>query len=490
MFDGAAYPERVHAARATGRLAVGPALVALPIAGAAGWLAVHQPLAGIALAALAVAVPLALAAGLTLRGAAAAMALAGHLLVGPLFVQGHAPGWLPLLLDFAVLVAFALLALDPRAPVRAWRIGALALVALIVVESFNPLLPSIGYGVTGARSLVIPLLLLVAVGSGRLSRSDERALVVVGVVGWVVNVIFASRQWLVGFSGAELAFIKSTRSTYLVGDQIRLIGAMRSNQDFAFLVAIAFPAVVACALARNRDWRWRAGFALLALATLAVLFGSLVRSGLVAGVLGAFAVAAALARDPLVRRRIVVSAMGLVLVVWLVVSVAFSHAFSQSQTQTLQTRVTSIFAPGQDYAFQQRQTRVWPHALDEIVAHPLGAGAGSAGPLSQARDDAPLGPLVPDDGYLLIGVQFGILGVALFVAVLLLMLAELWRRARTGALAAVAAFGALVALCIAMVTGNFISLVSPSCAWAVLMGLGLRATVPPRERPDTVMGDA
>ena len=27
----------------------------------------------------------------------------------------------------------------------------------------------------------------------------------------------------------------------------------------------------------------------------------------------------------------------------------------------------------------------------------------------------------------------------------------------------------------AMVTGNFISLISPSCAWAVLVGLGLRA---------------
>src|SRR6185312_16818680 len=203
-------------------------------------------------------------------------------------------------------------------------------------------------------------------------------------------------------------------------------------------------------------------------------------SGLVAGMLGTFAAAAAIARDPVMRRRIVVSALAVVLVAYLAVTVVAGRALSQDQSQTLGTRVTSIFSPGQDYAFQQRQTRVWPQALHAIEAHPLGVGAGAAGPLSQARDDAPLGPLVPDDGYLLVAVDLGLPGLALFVTALGLMLVELWRRARLGALAAVAAFGALVALCVAMFTGNFVSLISPSCAWAVLMGLGLRAQPPPK----------
>jgi O-antigen ligase len=418
---------------------------------------------------------------LTLRGAAIALALGGHLLAGPLYVQGRAPGWLPLLLDVGVLGAFGLLAFETRDGGRPWRVAVLALVSLMLVQAFNPLLPSIGYGLTGARAFAVPLLLLVAVGSGRLTRRDEIAIVAVGVAGWVVNVVLASRQWLVGFTGAELSWIRASRSTYLVGDQIRLLGAMRSNQDFAFLVAIAFPAVLACALARGRSVRWRVGFALLALATLAVLFGSLVRSGLVAGALGAVAAAAALARDPRARARIAAGAVGLLLVAVLVASVG-GGLLSQEKAQTLQTRVSSIFAPGEDYAFQQRQTRVWPRALHEIGAHPLGAGAGSAGPLSQARADAPLGPLVPDDGYLLMGVQFGIPGLVLFVAVLVLLAAELWRRARHGAVAAAAGFGALVALCVAMVTGNFVSLVSPSCVWAVLIGLGLRAGGPAAAR--------
>ncbi len=477
----------MQAAPATRRIATGTdvatVLAGVLAAAAVGWAAVRQPALGAALALVAVAIPLALVSGLTLRGSAIVVALAGHLLAGPLYIQGRAPGWLPVLLDLGVLAGFGLLALEARTAARPWRVAVLALVALIVVQAFNPLLPSISYGVTGARSIAIPLLLLVAVGSGQLSRRDERVLVAIGVLGWVVNVFFASRQWLVGFSGAELAFIKSTRSTYLVGDQIRLLGATRSNQDFAFLVAIAFPAVSACALARGASWRWRAGFAVLTLATLAVLFGSLVRSGLVAGALGAFAAAAALANDRAVRRRIAVSAVGLVLVAGVAANLG-GQALSQDQAQTLQTRVTSIFEPGQDYAFQQRQTRVWPHVLAEIGAHPLGAGAGSAGPLSQARDDAPLGPLVPDDGYLLMAVQFGVPGVLLFVAALLLIGGELWRRARGGALAAVAGFGALVALCVAMVTGNFISLISPSCAWAVLVGLGLRAELGRRAGAD------
>jgi hypothetical protein len=447
-------------------------------AGAVGWLAVHQTGLAVVLALAACAAPLALSSGMSVRGGALALALAGHLLDGPLYVQGRAPGSLPLALDFLILSAFALLAFQERAAPRPWRVATLALVALVLLQALNPMLPSIGYGVTGARAIAIPLLLLVAVGSGRLTRSDERAIAAIAAIGWTVNVIFAGRQWLVGFSGAELDWIKAGRSTYLVGDQIRLIGAMRSNQDFAFLVAIAFPAVWACVLARGASTRWRAGFGVLAVATIAVMFGSLVRSGLVAGSLGALGVAVALARDPSARQRLVAAVLALAVVAWFAVSVGTGLFLNPDQAQTLGTRVSSIFAPSQDYAFQQRQTRVWPHALREMEAHPLGAGAGSAGPLTQARDDAPLGALVPDDGYLLVGVQFGWFGLALFVTMLALVLGELWRRARRGATAAAAGLGAVVALCVAMVTGNFISLISPSCVWAVLVGLGLRAERP------------
>ncbi len=244
-------------------------------------------------------------------------------------------------------------------------------------------------------------------------------------------------------------------------------------------MAIAFPAVCACALARDRGPRWRLGFGLLVLATLAVLFGSLVRSGLVAGVIGALVVAIAMARDADARWRMIASGVVLAAVVWIVASAGLGLALSEDQAQTLQARVTSIFSPGEDYAFQQRQSVVWPRALQAIEDHLLGVGAGSAGPLSQARADAPLGSLVPDNGYLLVAVQLGILGLLLFVAMLALLAAELWRRARRGGLAAAAGLGALVALCIAMLTGNFISLISPSCAWAVLVGLGLRGEAEP-----------
>jgi O-antigen ligase len=449
----------------------------LLLAGALGWLVVHRPVLGLALSATALAAALLLASGLSVRGSALALVLGGHLLAGPIYVQGLAPGWLPILLDLGVLTAFGLLIFEPQASPRAWRVAVLALAAFVLLQALNPVLPSLGYGITGARALAIPLLLLVAVGTGRLTPADERVLVAIAVLGWVFNVVFAGRQWLVGFTPAELEWITSSRSTYLVGDQIRLLGATRSNQDFAFLVAIAFPAVCACALARGRSTRWRVGFGVLVLATVAVLFGSLVRTGLVAGMIGAFAVAIAMASDAGAWRRTVGSALALAAVLWIVASAGLGLALSEDQAQTLQTRVSSIFSPGQDYAVDQRQSVVWPQATRALAEHPLGAGAGSAGPLSQARDDAPLGSLVPDNGYLLMGVQFGFPGLLLFIVALALLGAELWRRARGGALAAAAAFGALVALCVAMVTGNFISLVGPSCAWAVLIGLGLRSKV-------------
>lgn len=440
-----------------------------------GWLLTVDAKLGLLFALAACAAPLALSAGLSARGWAIALALAGHLVAGPLYIHGLVSSSFALLLDALVVFAFLALAFQPRSPARAWRVATLAFVGLMAIEAFNPLLPSFGYGMTGARSFIVPFLLLVAVGSGRLERRDERVLLTVGVIGWIVNVLLAGRQLIFGFTGAELQWIESSNATFLVGEQVRLLGATRSNQDFAFLVAIAFPAVIAAVLARRRGPRWRLGFGLLAVATVVVLVGSLVRSGLVAGVVGAIAVLAVMARDRVTQRRLLVSAAALAVVLWLVASFGLRLVLPEKEAATVSDRVTSIFAPSQDYAFQQRETVVWPHAVHEIGAHPLGAGAGSAGPLSQTREDAPLGPLVPDNGYLLVAVQFGIVGLALFVSVLILLAVELWRRARRGAVIAAAGFGAVLALIVAMATGNFVSLVSPSCAWAVLLGLGLRA---------------
>ncbi len=447
-------------------------------AGLLGWLAVTEPKLGIALVLATGAAAVAAVAGISPRGWAIALALAGHLLAGPLYVRGIVSGSFGALLDLLILGAFGLLAFEARSRPRPWRVAVLALAGLVVLQAFNPMLPSLSYGLTGARPIVVPLLLLAAVGSGQLSRRDEWLVIAVGLLGWAFNIFFAGRQLLVGFTGVELDWIQSTHATYLVGEQIRLLGATRSNQDFAFLVAIAFPAVCAGALARGKRLSWRLGFGLLALATLGVLVGSLVRSGLVAGVIGALGVVAVMARDRLARRRLLGAGLALAAVVWLVASFGLGLILADKQAETVSDRVVSVFEPGQDYAFQQRQTVVWPHVIDEINSHPLGAGAGSAGPLSQTREDAPLGSLVPDNGYLLMAVQFGIPGLLLFVATLVLLGVELWRRASRGALVAAAAFGAVVALCVAMVTGNFISLVSPSCAWAVLVGLGLRAQAP------------
>ena len=453
-------------------------------AAALGWLSVAEPLLGIAVVLAICAASVLMVAGVSTRGWAIALALAGHLFLGPLYVRGVISGSFAAILDLLILGAFGLLAFQPRSRPRPWRAAVLTLAALVVIQAFNPMLPSYAYGLSGARPIVVPLLLLAAVGSGQLNRRDERLIVAIGVLGWAFNVFFAGRQLLVGFTGTELNWIQSTHATYLVGEQIRLIGATRSNQDFAFLVAIAFPAVCACALARGKRLSWRIGFGLLTLATLGVLVGSLVRSGLVAGVIGALGVAAVMTRDRLARRRLVLSGLAIAVVVWLVASFGLGLVLPEKQADTVSSRVVSVFEPEQDYAVQQRQTVVWPHVMHEIGAHPLGAGAGSAGPLSQTREDAPLGSLVPDNGYLLMAVQFGIPGLLLFLLTLVLLIVELWRRATRGALIAAAAFGAVVALCVAMITGNFISLVSPE------LRLGSPGRTGPASRGEPGHGEA
>lgn len=460
---------------ALGEIQASIVFVAVVTAAALGALAAEDAHLGVACGCVGLAALLALAAGVGLRVTLIAVALAGHLVSGPLFIEGVVSDSFSAFLDVLIVASFVLLAVEPIAKPRPWRTAVLAFAAFIVLQAFNPTLPSIGYGLAGARPFVIPLLLLVAVGCGRLRPPEERLLVSVLLIGWIVNLILAGRQLLGGFTTDELQWIHLSHSSYAVGEQIRLIGASRSNQDFAFLVAVALPALCACSLAGRVGEGWRVGSWLLTAATLGVLVGSLVRSALVGGVIGSLGVVATIAGRRTSVRRVIIPTAALALAVWLAATYGASLFLSEQHAHTITTRVASVFAPQRDYAVQQRRSRVWPRALHEIDRHPLGAGAGSAGPLSQARGDAPLGPLVPDNGYLLVALQFGIPGLALFAVMLALIAVELWRRSRAGALMAVAAFGGVVALSVLMLTGNFISLVSPSCAWAVLVGLGLRA---------------
>lgn len=463
-------PRVARPAAGTGtELAVGAAA-----AGLAGLLAAALPPAGLVMLALVAALVAVAALRLSLAGGALVVLVGGHLVSGQLYVLGILPQSFSALLDGLVVALFAagLLGRRRRPSTVTWLL--LAYLGLVAVQLLNPLVPGLGFGILGARQLALVVLVVLAVRDAPLGPRDVSFALWALALGWGANVVLAGRQWLGAFSGAELRWIQDLGSTYLVGDQVRLLGAMQSNQDFAFLAAVALPAVAVAAFRAPAGGR-RLALGVLLAASAAVLFGSLVRSGLVGGVAGA-TVGLALAAGTLEeRRRLLAGGVAAAALLWAAAGIAPGVLLPENKADTLTQRVTSIFSPGSDFAFSARRQETWPFALEQIAAHPLGAGPGAAGPLTQARpDEAPLGRVVPDSGYLLIAVQLGIAGAVLFVVVLLALLGELARRARSGSALAAAAAGALAATMVAMLAGSYWSLIAPGTALAVLCGLALR----------------
>ena len=449
-----------------------PAAAALALA--LGLLVVLQPLfalAALAMAALCLALTL---AGVSLAAGAIGGVVLGHLVTGQLYVLGRLPESFALLLDLVLVTLFVAVALRPHPRSPRSHLATIAFFTLVVLSVLNPLVPSLTYGVFGLRQVLIPLVALLVVKEAELSPRDVKFILTMLLLAWIVNLTIALRQWLFGFSGAEIAWTQSIASTYLVDGQIRLMGATQSNQDFGFLAAIAVPAVTACFLAAQQR-ALRMAFGVLTVLSFAVLFGTLLRSALVGGVVGAVVTAVLVSTASRRPERVLVYAGGLAGVIVVLALVAPGRFLPEEKVVTLSERVASIFSPGSDASFQERGSTVWPESLRIIRENPLGGGPGSSGPLSQARPtEAPFGRNIPDNGYLLMGVQFGLFGLLLFVAMLGTWLRDLVAWVRRGQAAAAAAAGVVVAAMIAMIAGSYWGLVNPSVALGVLVGLGLR----------------
>ena len=447
---------------------------ALALALALGLLVALQPLFALVVVAMAAA-GLALAlAGVSLAAAAIGGVVLGHLVTGQLYVLGLLPESFAAVLDLVLAGLFVGIALRPRPRSPRSHVVTVAFFILAVLSVLNPLVPSLNYGAFGLRQVLLPLMALLIVKEAELSRRDTMFIVAMLLLGWSVNLVIALRQWLFGFSGAEIDWAESIDATYLVDGQIRLMGATQSNQDFGFLAAIAVPAVTACFLAAQQR-ALRITFGVLAVLSSVVLFGSLLRSTLVGGVVGAVVTVALVSRTGRRPERVVAYAGLLAGGLVLLALVAPGRFLPEEKVVTLSERVASIFSPGSDASFQQRGTEVWPESLRLIGENPLGGGPGASGPVSQARSaEAPFGRNIPDNGYLLMGVQFGVVGLVLFVGMLLTWLRDLVTWVRRGQAAAAAAAGAVVAAMVAMIAGGYWALVNPSLALGVIVGLGLR----------------
>lgn len=439
-----------------------------------GWIAVNRP--GFAVAIMAVVIGLAVLslAHISTGAGVLGFVVFSQLVVGQLYITGQLPETLTVVSDAITVVLFAVAVMQPTKSARAAHSVVLVFLALVAVHAVNPQLPSLDFGLRGARLLAMSMLILIIAKQIPLTERDRKFVLGALAAGWIVNLLIGYRQWILDFTPAELAWIEDADATYAVDQQIRLMGAMQSNQDFGLLAALMMaPVAVAAFAARRTAWRY-AGAALLCLGA-AILFGTLLRSALVGGVLGAVAAVAAVTVTSHDRNRVAVIGALVTLGLWAFATIGSQTFLKAEQSSTVQSRTTSIFAPTQDASFQQRQTQVWPKALRVIREHPLGGGAGSAGAISQQQPTvAPFGRLVPDNGYLYITVQTGVVGLGVFLGMLFLLLATSWRRARGGNRYAAAGVGAIIAMMLSMIAGSYWGLIAPAVIFGLIVGLGLR----------------
>jgi hypothetical protein len=89
-----------------------------------------------------------------------------------------------------------------------------------------------------------------------------------------------------------------------------------------------------------------------------------------------------------------------------------------------------------------------------------------------------LGALIPDNGYLLVGIQVGLFGALAFFGAVTVLVVDLWRRRLAPALAG---SSLLMVFLVSLVFGGFVNLLGPMTVLAVSVALlagGVGDTVP------------
>jgi len=202
-------------------------------------------------------------------------------------------------------------------------------------------------------------------------------------------------------------------------DALRAFATMRGPNTFASYLLL--PLAVALLLWwHNRKQWWMAGSAVL---MAAAIFATHSRSGwLGAAVMTATLAFVALPREALIKwlKFGTVPAIILVgVVMWLATTVpairlAVFHSGGNDVTESL-TEGSS-----------DKHWRATAEGTAAIVREPLGTGVGSAGPASFYTTNS--GALIPENYFVQIGQEVGVVGLVIFIAMSVGIARELWRR--------------------------------------------------------------
>ncbi len=340
-------------------------------------------------------------------------------------------------------------------------IAVLAFVGVAAISALNTEVPTVLAGVEGFR-LTGAFFLLYLVGE----TLQQRRTIVLFLAAAAPSLLLGLRQAAFGLNSAEIAQIESQRATYLVGDTYRLIGSAPTGQEFSFQLLLML-AVALAALRTGIGNRYLV--AVYACLAVLITIGTLQRSGLlgVLAIVAFFVLVGARGSRARTAGRVLAAAVAVALLVSPLVAI-------NQRAATSLDRLSSLSSVGNDYSFGQRVQQVWPKALNAIRERPLlGWGAGAAGAPSVKHAGAyPLGPMVTDNQLLHIGVQYGLVGIALWLIFAFLSLRATTAQRRAPSATWLAGALALVGLLAAGISGSYVSMINMS--GLVLMLLGAR----------------
>ncbi|MFF0991518.1 O-antigen ligase family protein [Kocuria nitroreducens] len=400
------------------------------------------------------------------------------------YILAYAPGLSGLSLPVLLLVVMgglhgAMLIFKHRISFSAPAIFAI----LFVFISLMAFVASLGSGsyfaARAGLSLIFPLAAACAVVGvvasapsvyERTLRRNTIALVTIFSI--LINSIAAVRQAIGGFTAGEQRLVDASESTYLVGQEIRSMGLMQTNQDFSLLsscLVAGFLLAGLYATGRLRLLLWLVATTL----GFAGLLG-LNRTALIASIFTILFSLTFWGKGKIIPRIIKYTITG-ALVVFLGGSLLFR--LEDDRIAAAASRALTLTSLSPDKSFNERIGSVYPRAIDSIINHPLGLGAGAAGPISQVYPElAPMGSFQTDNGYLMIGVQLGIFGLIFFA--LFLVATALWL-VQVRSVFTVGAATTLVALMVAMMSGQYWALTAPMALLASWVGLGISERLAP-----------
>jgi hypothetical protein len=370
-----------------------------------------------------------------------------------------------------------------RARGRLWFWPGLALPALYVVVTAGGILaaenPDAAFDGFKVGAWYMAAFLLIAIAPWGVETFHR---IVRGLVGVALAVgLYALFRKVAGPSAEELALAR-TATGVRASEEIRFFGSFLGPQQLAAWGAAAIPFFLGLGLHWKGRWRI-AAFLTTGLCTFAVI-SSDIRTGMVGAAVGIVFVLLLYQLSQSFRGPRLAVGLGATLAVIAVAGAGYFATLAENSSS--ETRIESLFTPGDDYAYQQRKAR-WEDAVRDINQKPLGHGVGTVGSALIDHPENLAGPVNLDSSYLKIGLEQGYPILILFVVSLLALLGGIARRAIATrepwrAAVGIAACGTLASQVVLYYGSTYIEGIPALFAW-MLIGLGAAPfTFIPNER--------